>query len=88
MSDAQKCIENGWTVGTHLVGDEGYGPTVIRITAIGEERILAKTVSRNGKPPRYTEPDENWTLDYRDWEVASQPTGEPTAPSPNSAPTE
>jgi hypothetical protein len=58
------CRERGWTVGTRLVGDEGDGPTVIEITAIGEEKIMAKTIS---EPPRY-KGESNWTLGARDWQ--------------------
>lgn len=66
VSDADKCRVNGWTVGTQIVGDEGYGPSVIEITAIGEKRILAKTISRKGVP--VDEGEGNWTLDWRDWQ--------------------
>ena len=65
LSDADKCRRNGWIVGTRLVGDEGYGPTVIELTAIGETHILAKRISHNGKPEDGYE--GNWTLDCRDW---------------------
>jgi hypothetical protein len=34
MNDAQRCRKNGWGVGTRLIGDEGYGHTVIELTAI------------------------------------------------------
>lgn len=65
LSCADLCRHNGWTAGTRLVGDEGYGPTVIEITAVGQERILAKSISHNGLP---TNGDEaGWTLDCRDW---------------------
>lgn len=71
MSDAQKCRDNGWTVGTRLVGDEGYGPTVIEITAIGRWNILAVRVSQNGVPPDLIPKIESmWTLDMRDWRIA------------------
>lgn len=60
------CRERGWTVGTQIVGDEGHGPTVIEITAIGEKRILAKTLSHNGRRTPYRE-EAMWTLDCRDW---------------------
>ncbi len=62
MNSADKCRANGWTVGTRLVGDEGYGPTTIEITAVGERRILAKELS----PRAYGE--MMWTLDRRDWQ--------------------
>ena len=58
---------NGWTVGTRLVGDEGYGPTVIRITAIGERTVLAVTESHNGKPPKYGYHEGSWTFRCREW---------------------
>lgn len=65
-SDADKCRRNGWTAGTRLVGDEGFGPTVIEITAVGERAILAKKISHNGKPHPYLD-EQNWTLACRDW---------------------
>lgn len=61
--DAEVCRRNGWTVGTRLVGDEGYGPTVIEITAIGEELLLAKTLSPVARS------ETAWTLSCRDWAV-------------------
>jgi hypothetical protein len=64
-NSANVCHANGWARGTRLVGDEGYGPTVIEITAVGDRSILAKALSRNGKP---TDSYESlWTLDCRDW---------------------
>lgn len=58
---ADTCRENGWIVGTRLVGDEGRGPETIEITAIGESRILAKRVlPTEGR-------ETTWTLDVRDW---------------------
>ena len=60
------CRERGWTVGTQLVGDEGDGPTVIEITAIGEKLILAKALSRNGRRTPYRG-EGTWALDCRDW---------------------
>jgi hypothetical protein len=68
-SSAEMCRKNGWGCGTLLIGDEGYGPTVIKITGIGEDEILAKTISRNGKA--IEEPELNWTLDCRDWREVS-----------------
>lgn len=66
MSPAEICRFKGWRVGTRIVGDEGYGPSVIRITAIGERRILAVTESRKGKPTN--DPFESsWVLDCREW---------------------
>jgi hypothetical protein len=66
LSPAGICRRRGWRAGTRIVGDEGYGPSVIRITAVGERRILAVTESRNGKPTN--DPFEaSWVLDCRDW---------------------
>lgn len=68
-SDADLCRTNGWNVGTRLAGDEGYGETIIELTAIGEWHILAKQISHKGNVE--TEPDErHWTLQCRDWRIA------------------
>jgi len=65
MSDAQRCRRNGWLPGTWLAGDEGYGVTVIEITAVGERYILAKRVSHKGETVnRY---ESLWTLSCRKW---------------------
>jgi hypothetical protein len=62
---ASTCALNGWTVGTVLVGDEGYGPEKIVITAIGEEHILARQiVDWRGDVVRSTE--RLWVL-HRNW---------------------
>lgn len=69
-SSAEQCRQNGWGPGTRLVGDEGYGPTVIEITAVGESGILAKSISHNGEPG--DEHEARWTLSCREWqEVAA-----------------
>jgi len=65
--EAVICRERGWTAGTRLVGDEGWGPTVIEITAVGEENILAKTITHNGNKPEWCG-ETTWTLDCRDWQ--------------------
>ena len=68
-NDADLCREYGWTPGTRLTGDEGSGPTVIEITAVGERSILAKMISHKGK--NIINPTENtWTLRNRDWAPA------------------
>lgn len=65
VSDADKCTKNGWKVGDLLEGDEGFGPTLIEITAIGDEKILARAIKHNGHPvPSY---ESCWKLDYRNW---------------------
>ena len=65
-SDAERCRTKGWQAGTRLVGDEGHGPTIIRLTAIGKHDILAVAESHNGVPARY-ESERTWTLLMRDW---------------------
>jgi len=62
---AKLCEEKGWKVGDKLVGDEGYGRTVIQITAIGERNVLAKRISHDGDPVDFYE--NTWTLFHRDW---------------------
>lgn len=69
MNDAQKCRKNKWKVGTHLAGDEGYGVTVIRITAIGEAYVLARTVRHRGEA--FDGGESLWSLEFRDWKKVS-----------------
>ena len=64
-SDADFCRRNGWQAGQKLAGDEGYGVSVIQLTAIGERSIFAKEVSRAGEP--VNESEHLWTLYLRDW---------------------
>lgn len=65
MTDAQRCRRNGWGPGTLLAGDEGYGVTVIRITAVGEDGIMARAIEHDGKPIECSE--GGWTLFCRRW---------------------
>lgn len=69
-SPADICRENGWTPGTRIVGDEGFGPTVIEITAVGDLAILARVVSQNGKPVEFRS-EMSWQLLHRDWRVVA-----------------
>lgn len=48
----------GWGPGTRLIGDEGYGPTTITITAVGRHKILAA---------RNNDRETVWTLAHRPW---------------------
>jgi len=64
MSDADLCRANGWGAGTVLIGEQGYGPDEIRITAIGERSILAISKSSSR--------EESWTLHHRDWRKVSR----------------
>ena len=71
LSSAQLCRERGWTAGTLIEGDEGYGMTVIRITAVGERDILAVAVSHKGVA--YPDPLETtWILQCRDWRTVER----------------
>lgn len=65
LNQADLCRANGWTVGTILEGDEGYGPYRIKITAIGETVILARRISCDGKP--YLGRETIWSLARCDW---------------------
>ncbi|SKM17401.1 Uncharacterised protein [Mycobacteroides abscessus subsp. massiliense] len=67
MNDADLARSNGWGVGTRLAGNEGRNETVIEITAVGESKVLAKTVSHNGKP--YIGRESVWTFAFRDWQT-------------------
>ena len=55
---------NGWTVGTRLVGDEGHGPTVIRITAIGETAVADASALKEAVSAH--EPGERVTVTWTD----------------------
>lgn len=64
-SDAATAVRNGWLPGSLLAGNEGYGETVILVTAVGEACILARAVSHRGEP---VDSDEgSWTLTARAW---------------------
>ena len=78
---AEICREHGWTVGTRLVGDEGRDHTIIEITALGEQQILAKTVSENGEWMTKTW-EGAWSLSTRDWQVVPDPDSTPPPKTP------
>lgn len=71
-SSAEYCNSRGYDVGMRLVGDEGYGPTVIEITAIGKEKVLAKTISHNGVVDP-SEPEGSWVFYCREWSLVERP---------------
>lgn len=58
-SSAAYARRKGWQAGTRIVGDEGFGPTTITITAVGRDGILAVADGR-----KY---ENSWTLQCRDW---------------------
>ena len=69
LTDAEVCRTNGWFVNTILEGDEGFGLTRIRITAIGERHVLARKLSHNGvETPSH---ETLWTVQLRDWKRAN-----------------
>ncbi len=55
-------------VGSKLIGDEGQGPEVIEVTAVGLQHILARRV-RNSKNQTVFDAETIWTLAHRDWKV-------------------
>lgn len=65
-SEAETCRLNGWETGTVLIGDEGYGPEAILITAIGVSSILAKRIQdQRGQP--VDDAEGLWSLFHREW---------------------
>ncbi len=78
MNSADLCRQNGWTVGTVLEGDDGFGPDRIVITLrfngsrgktmtnqTNEESILAKYIGPMGR-------EALWNLSFRDWKKVSE----------------
>lgn len=70
-TEAETCRLNGWSVGTLLVGDEGFGPETICITAIGQEKILAKRII-NHEGLAVDGYETTWTLKLREWRQVPQ----------------
>ena len=64
-SDADVCRANGWGVGTFLAGDEGHGVTVIELTALGRQSIVARCVAHDGQAVNQGE--NSWVLWCREW---------------------
>lgn len=54
------CRRLGYGPGTHLVGDEGYGPMTLVITAVGTRTILGYNLDT----PEF---ESTWNLGYRPW---------------------
>lgn len=67
LSSAEICRKMGWRRGTKLIGNEGYGNTVIKITAVGNESILAIMISHNDIKAGEFEGEACWTLKNRNW---------------------
>jgi hypothetical protein len=68
-NSAEECRDRGFKVGDKLVGDEGYGPTVIQLDYVGRTRILATEISHNGEPRPTATQEDTWSLMCRDWEL-------------------
>lgn len=66
LSEAEVCKMNGWEVGTLLAGNEGYGWTIIEITAVGLRDILARTRFYS-KVEVKDGPEVTWMLAMREW---------------------
>ena len=66
MTDADICRANEWGSGTRLTNAEG---TVIEITAVGYQVVLACVVSHEGQPRSGSE--LIWTLTRHDWREVS-----------------
>jgi len=64
---ADICHDYGLNVGTFRVGDAGYGPTVIQISALGAKVMLAKIISQSNLPIGYHDA-QPWSLLLRDWQ--------------------
>lgn len=63
-SDAAFARRMGYTPGTVLVGNEGYGDTYLTITGLGEECVLARAwTERHGHGY-----EKLWTLRCRHWQ--------------------
>jgi len=70
LTDAAICRVKRWKPGTILEGTEYYvngasTTTRIRITAIGENGILARAIEEDGR--RYDGYENLWTLRCREW---------------------
>lgn len=73
QSSADFCRQMGWKKGHFITGsDDGYGAVTVRLTAIGEENVLGKTV----RPRREGVGEQIWSLHWRDW-VATSEDGRP-----------
>ena len=72
-NSATFCRRMEWVAGTVLAGDEGYGETVITLTAIGEDGVLARALVHAGSPTNGRE--SLWALGFRDWREITDPAG-------------
>jgi hypothetical protein len=68
-TEAETLRLNGWGIGDILEGDEGYGPSRIVITAIGEETFLCRWDYKCTGV--FGDESGNTTLSCRDWKKVS-----------------
>lgn len=61
LSSAELCRRNGWRKGTVLMGREGRKVATIKITAVGNEQVLAFQVGD------YPDFESLWDLTCRNW---------------------
>jgi hypothetical protein len=64
LDAAEICRRNGWRKGTQLVGEEDGVAAILRITAVGEQEILAKFV---GGIDGYHDSEMATDLSCREW---------------------
>lgn len=68
LTSAEICRRNDWHPGTLLAGENAHGIAVIRLTAIGDQEVLARHIAQNGEPVSELAGREVvWTLTKRDW---------------------
>ena len=61
-ADAETCRLSGWVVGDVLAGEAEGDAVLIQLTAIGEERILARRLGME-----LGGWESSWTLAWREW---------------------
>lgn len=64
-TSAQICRDRGWAVDDILEGTNEHFTERMRITAIGEQFVLGKTMSRDGQPIEGLE--GSWDFNLRNW---------------------
>ena len=65
--DADICRENGWGVGTGLIGDADTDPIEIEITAVGLKLVVAALVYPDSGGEIHPADEGTWTLQCREW---------------------
>jgi len=75
LSSAEICRRKGWTANTSLRARSLSGPGYIclRLTAVGEGKVLAREVSDSGRDVGH---EYEYDLRHRHWEQYTPPTVE------------